>query len=465
MDNRVRLTPRLDDQESNGCNADQSRRKETATDCDAEGYFENLRKRLRLDNGSERGIAVKVEETNTKENESTELPKRPFDGVVAFIHKKVEDQRTDLVRAVESLGGEVRFQHSEEVTHFVYQGKLAASKEIKNGKEWHQKFVSPQWILDCEDASIRLEESQYPPYVNPKMALTLNFSSQPTPHASSTQKRRFPASNGTPKASVGKRKVASNSPNENDMTQVTEEPEPLVTEMEEEACKELLQLDQVLSRSAEQVPLQKVANVSAVRSSRGSDHMFVPATQPLESVPDSQAASVVWDLHETQKVFGSDSPPVYRIMFSGMTQGDRDSCSSIIEVLGGTVLEANQYDPTCTHLVVAKVGGNEKLLTSIAAGKWVLQPEWLSESEKENRFLDEQKFEWGNPANIVVPSEPISDDEANIAAAAYYWRVNRSRGISDGPFHGIVAVLYLRDKNASFQRLLEAGGGEVVEQE
>jgi hypothetical protein len=153
-------------------------------------------------------------------------------------------------------------------------------------------------------------------------------------------------------------------------------------------------------------------------------------------------------------------------MFSGMALDDRDSCTAVIEELGGTVLESNQYDPTCTHLVVAKVGSNEKLLTSIAAGKWILHPEWLIESEKEKRFLEEAKFEWGNPeATVDYPeSESITEDEANIAAAAYYWRINRSQGVSGGPFHGITAVLYLREKNASFQRLLEAGGGKVVDQ-
>lgn len=470
IDNRVRLTPRADDNDFNGQAAEQRgvTRGEIVIDPEVEGYFENLRKKMKLDNGEGRPIICKTEEAN--QAESPVVPKLPFHGVVAFIHKKIEDQRSELVRAVESLGGRVRFQHCEEVTHFVYQGKLAASKEVRAAKDWHQKFVSPQWILDCEDASIRLEESQYPPSLNPKMALSLNFNSQPAPPAS-TQKRRLPAAAtseiGTPKTQTRKRLTPDSVAHEPDLLEVNEEQNQLASEAEEEACKELLQLDQVLSRSAEQIPLPKVANVSAVRNTRNSDHVFVPATQPLEMAPDSQSAPVVWDLHETQKITGSQVAPVYRIMFSGMAQADRDRCTYIIETLGGTILEASHYDPTCTHLVVAKVGCNEKLLTSIAAGKWVLNPEWLSESEKENRFLEEYKFEWGNPAATIMNtgSETISDDEANIAAAAHYWRLNRSRGISDGPFHGITAILHLREKNASFQRLLEAGGGEVVDHE
>ncbi|KAK4018542.1 hypothetical protein OUZ56_000592 [Daphnia magna] len=465
LENRVRLTPRTN--ESFTTTPQQEiQRGEIIVASEASDYFENLRKKFRLDNGEDGQTTWGS--ASPAAVPPLEPPKQPFEGIVVFIHKKIEDQRSELVRAVETLGGKVRFQHCEEVTHFVYQGKLAASKEVKNAKEWHQKFVSPQWILDCEDATFRLEESQYPPSLNPKMALSLNFNSQPPPPASCTQKRR-PIANivesGTPKIPIRKRLTSDIDTHENDHLEVDEGQNLPVPEVDEEACKELLQLDQVLSRSAEQIPVVKLANVSAARNGRAPDRVFVPATQPLDMAPDSQSAAVVWDLHETQKITGSEPAPVYRVMFSGMAQDDRDCCTAIIENLGGTVLEANHYDPTCTHLVVAKVGSNEKLLTSIAAGKWILHPEWLSESEKEHRFLEEQKYEWGNPeASAVHPQvESISEDEAKIAAAAYYWRINRTRGHSDGPFHGITAVLHLREKNASFQRLLEAGGGEVVD--
>jgi topoisomerase (DNA) II binding protein 1 len=469
LENRVRLTPRAD--ESINVTPQDVQKGEIVVSSEATDYFENLRKKLRLDESEVEGQNLWNTEAECSATASPLEPRKPpFHGVVAFIHKKIEDQRSELVKAVETLGGRVRFQHCEEVTHFVYQGKLAASKEIRSAKEWHQKFVSPQWILDCEDASMRLEESSYPPSLNPKMALSLNFNSQPAPPSSCTQKRRPVNSNETDTPRILNRKrLASNSePRENDLPETNEKQQNLaVPDIEEEACKELLQLDQVLSRSAEQIPLPKVANVSVARNGRGNDHVFVPATQPLE-LADSQSAPIAWDLHETQKPTGSQPAyaQTYRVMFSGMALDDRDSCTAIIEKLGGTVLEANHYDPTCTHLVVAKVGSNEKLLTSIAAGKWILNPEWLNASEKEHRFLDESKFEWGNPkATVDYPqSESITEDEANIAAAAYYWRINRNRGLSDGPFHGITAVLYLREKNASFQRLLEAGGGEVVDQ-
>lgn len=440
---------------------------EIVVDPEAEGYFENLRKKLRLNDGA--AVKPVFNEDDRGVAGLSSVAKPPFAGVVAYLHKKIEDNRTEIVRAVEALGGQVRFQHSEEITHFVFQGKLVASKEMRSAKEWHQKFVSPQWILDCEDANIKLEESLYPPSLNPKMALSLSFNSQAAPPASS-QKRRQPLTvEGTPRSVRStQEKTRDKSPEEQSvpppkMENLSEEEEP---EQEEEACKELMQLDQVLSRSAE-VPLQKGANVSAARTSRGSEHLYVPATQHAVELPDSQAAPVGWDLHETQNEQDNQAVKVNRIMFSGMAQSDRDACAAIIEKLGGVFLEASHYDPSCTHLVVSKVGCNEKLLTSIAAGKWVLHPNWIVDSEKEGRFLDEQLYEWGNPSSVVTmsPSQAITEDESHIAAAAHYWRVNRSKGVSDGPFHGITAALCLGNKNGSFQRLLEAGGGEVVDQE
>lgn len=148
IDNRVVLTP--DIVQINPDPAEQSRNV-----IDPEFFGLELREKLRLDDGEQRPIICKVDP--------------PFSGVVAFIHQKIEVQRSELVSAVKTLGGRVHFQHSEKVTHFVYQGKLPTSNEVRLAKFFKNKFVSPQWILDCKVASVRLEESRYPPSLNPKL--------------------------------------------------------------------------------------------------------------------------------------------------------------------------------------------------------------------------------------------------------------------------------------------------------
>lgn len=130
LENRVRLTPRADGEEEAEEAADRhsgtGRKEAEASEngCgevfihpSAEDYFENLRKKFRADDGGAIRPAlslksdVREEENAAKANgtKSQTTPGLPFQGVVVFLNKKVEDQR-ELIRAVEKLGGKVRFQ-------------------------------------------------------------------------------------------------------------------------------------------------------------------------------------------------------------------------------------------------------------------------------------------------------------------------------------------------------------------
>jgi len=106
---------------------------------------------------------------------------------------------------------------------------------------------------------------------------------------------------------------------------------------------------------------------------------------------------------------------------------------------------------------------NEKLVSSIAAGKWVLCPDWLDSSARESRFVDEKDYEWGSCSTLANLQLDAGTQEATVAAAAHRWRQQRCRGISNGPFSDMKAILHVKDKSGAFQRLLEAGGGQVVE--
>lgn len=46
-------------------------------------------------------------------------------------------------------------------------------------------------------------------------------------------------------------------------------------------------------------------------------------------------------------------------------------------IQGGTVLEKQYFDPSCTHIIVGHPLRNEKFLASMAAGKWVLHRSYL----------------------------------------------------------------------------------------
>jgi hypothetical protein len=274
---------------------------------------------------------------------------------------------------------------------------------MRNIEKWQLKFVSTRWILDCETAAFRLEESNYlPPSLDPESSFDSEW------------------------LLSGRDVIEAISETQNNKTD----------------C-----FDKVTCTTYNQ------------ETEEGS--AIVPERSNMWQ-SSFKVATNVCVLSKRQKIAASRSlASGYCVTFSGMSQEDRDSCTEIIENLGAVVVKANQCDAACTHLVVAKLGCNEKLLTSIAAGKWIVHPGWVYESEKMRHFVDERKYEWGNP----TCNDSISNEEARIATAAYYWRFNRNQGFASGPFHGITAVLYLHEGNDSFQHLLKAGGGEVVSPE
>lgn len=59
-----------------------------------------------------------------------------------------------------------------------------------------------------------------------------------------------------------------------------------------------------------------------------------------------------------------------------------------IEQLGGLVSDLSNYDPSCTHLLCTKPARNEKSLSCMAAGKWVLHVSYLKKSVEAGKFLD-----------------------------------------------------------------------------
>lgn len=77
--------------------------------------------------------------------------------------------------------------------------------------------------------------------------------------------------------------------------------------------------------------------------------------------------------------------------------------------------------------------------------------------------MQEEEYEWGNPKSKDTIPEPSGEIEQLIAAAAYKWRVKLRQG-SDGPFSDMVALLMTsEEKYDQFRRLIEAGGGLVMQ--
>lgn len=78
-------------------------------------------------------------------------------------------------------------------------------------------------------------------------------------------------------------------------------------------------------------------------------------------------------------------------------------------------------------------------------------------------FSQEEEYEWGNPKSKDKIPEPNGEIENAIAAAAYRWRLKLQKQ-QNSPFSDIVALLMVsEEKYDQFKRLIEAGGGSVMQ--
>ncbi|XP_038209375.1 DNA topoisomerase 2-binding protein 1 isoform X2 [Zerene cesonia] len=198
--------------------------------------------------------------------------------------------------------------------------------------------------------------------------------------------------------------------------------------------------------------------LSSQRAKRTRDSISVTPVQgsEVEAGPESQPNTVGWDDTTPQRSDAATQPEVKRFMLSSNVD-NREEIIAMIEHLGGAVCEGAEMDESATHLLCALPGRSEKMLCSVAAGKWVLHPAYVARSRAAGRFLREEEFEWGNPRAAALPA--LAGGEAALARGAHRWRAAAARG-APGPFAGLAALLHVpAPRRRLLARLLRAGGG------
>ncbi|KAG7304558.1 hypothetical protein JYU34_011508 [Plutella xylostella] len=217
----------------------------------------------------------------------------------------------------------------------------------------------------------------------------------------------------------------------------------------------------------------QLQRLSAALSARGSTPVqrhkrTRDSLKPLpgpesEAAPESQPNTVGWD-DRTPAEIPTEPPATQpkRFMLSSNVDNREDLMSMIIH-LGGEVSDGSELDPSATHLLCAAPARSEKMLGSIAHGKWVLHPAYVARSRANGAFLNEEEYEWGNDLATCLP--PLGTSERTLARAAHRWRVARAQR-RPGAFSGVVALLHVpAARRRLLARLLRAGDGEVVEAE
>ncbi|XP_076774139.1 DNA topoisomerase 2-binding protein 1 [Arvicanthis niloticus] len=209
----------------------------------------------------------------------------------------------------------------------------------------------------------------------------------------------------------------------------------------------------------------------------GSDE---PETTAAEKhlIPEPQAPSMAFPLAkppmapqpvdkiETLEEKHGKLKKQYVFQMSSLNSQERIDYCRLIKDLGGSVIERQCSDPSCTHMVVGYPLRNEKYLASMAAGKWVLHRSYLDACRTAGCFVQEEDYEWGS-SSILDALTDVTEHQQKLALAAMRWRKriqqSQESGIVEGAFSGWKVILRVdRSREAGFKRLLQAGGAKVL---
>ncbi|XP_021513071.1 DNA topoisomerase 2-binding protein 1 isoform X1 [Meriones unguiculatus] len=156
----------------------------------------------------------------------------------------------------------------------------------------------------------------------------------------------------------------------------------------------------------------------------------------------------------------------YVFQMSSLNSQERIEYCHLIKNLGGSVIEKQCSDPSCTHMVVGYPLRNEKYLASMAAGKWVLHRSYLDACRTAGHFVQEEDYEWGS-SSILAALTDVTEHQQKLALGAMRWRKRiqqrKESGVVEGAFSGWKVILRVdRHREAGFKRLLQAGGAKVL---
>ncbi|GAB1294594.1 DNA topoisomerase 2-binding protein 1 [Apodemus speciosus] len=111
----------------------------------------------------------------------------------------------------------------------------------------------------------------------------------------------------------------------------------------------------------------------------------------------------------------------YVFQMSSLNSQERVDYCRLIKDLGGSVIEKQSSDPSCTHMIVGYPLRNEKYLASMAAGKWVLHRSYLDACKAAGRFVQEEDYEWGS-SSVLDALTDVTEHQQKLALAAMRWR-------------------------------------------
>ncbi|VDM21196.1 unnamed protein product [Hydatigera taeniaeformis] len=155
---------------------------------------------------------------------------------------------------------------------------------------------------------------------------------------------------------------------------------------------------------------------------------------------------------------------------SGVDQDEKMRYQAIITNLGADLDPGTTIGVNTTHLIINSPSRCEKYLMCMAGGRWILHKSYLDVCAAASTWLPEEAYEWGGAGTepLLIQLSPATnrsgsagglscDQLRDLAKAARHWRKT-----GGGAFKGWRVVFGPGcDRERSFRRIIEFGGGKV----
>ncbi|XP_050425063.1 DNA topoisomerase 2-binding protein 1 isoform X2 [Adelges cooleyi] len=215
------------------------------------------------------------------------------------------------------------------------------------------------------------------------------------------------------------------------------------------------ELQQDLSTPREQPEL----NFSRIESIDSQDDHARNSLFKERVIESSQQCSVGWEdpTEQQEKARLKRLTECNRkFILTSVNANERQKYEDAIEKLGAQVLRSATFSGDVTHVLMHQPSRSEKYLCSLASGKWILHPSYIDACLEKNRFLPEDKYEWGNPLSDLTLTTPLH-------GAGYRWR-NKLCADRLAAFSNMKAVLLTSEpRHQALSRLIQAGGGVILD--
>ena len=425
-----------------------------------------------------------------------------LEGVTVCVARKLINQAEEVQKVVKELGGKVSHQIDENVTHLVFRGQQNdKTKEFRTAREAGISVIAPDWVFMCRDEGRKVEEELFPHTFNPRKKLDITGSSPPLalsqsqPRSSSSRKRKVDTK-VIPPVSLAMSQISQMAEeDENDAggEEDKNEEEPLVSKevsgdleamaslldsrsgtpissnrkvlrtklsnQEEKnrtpkAAKDIEEEEEVKREEEKMSQVMWVDPIEEEERRKLKERVNALETQDLNNMVtmdtmdtmDTMGMTAVGELEDEESNKENRARGnTFVFMVSALSDEQSKQMEEALSKLGGRVANnATGFDPLATHMITSKVARSEKILCTVASGRWFLHPSYITESLSQGRWLEEERFEWGNELNgflkeqlKVAAKEGKENTEVKLAAAARHWRLRMLEGAGGEAFSGV----------------------------